>query len=144
MKRANGDIIVELETEDEAKELVSTWNTSLFGGSKCRSTKKRQADSVVLKDVPLPEDISETGMNEEDLHKAIRLKYPNAHIERFKKDGRPMHVVKITPENQEQAEELLKAGFAIGNLWVRAQKAINKPRVIQCYNCLQLGHISKV
>ena len=144
MKRANGDIIVELETETEAKELVSTWDTSLFGGSKCRSTKKRQADSVVLKDVPLPEDISETGMNEEGLHEAIRSKYPNAHIERFKKDGRPMHVIKITPENQVQTEELLTAGFAIGNLWVRAEKAINKPRVIQCYNCLQLGHIAKI
>ena len=144
MKRANGDIIVELETEVEAKELVSTWDTSLFGGSNCRSTKKRQADSVVLKDVPLPEDISETGMSEDDLNRAISLKYPNAKIERFKKDGKPMHIVKITPETQDQTEELLQAGFAIGNLWVRAEKAINKPRVIQCYNCLQLGHIAKV
>ena len=66
MKRANGDIMVEFETD--AEELVSTWDTSLYGGSNCRSSKKRKVDSVVLKHIHLREDISESEVNEEDLH----------------------------------------------------------------------------
>ena len=104
----------------------------------------RRVDSVVLKDVPFPDDISETGINECELHNAIKTKYPNAKTERFKKDGKPMHIVKITPEDQNQAEEFLQTGFNIGNLGVRVEKALNKPRVIQCFKCFQMGHIATV
>ena len=67
MKRANGNIIIETEDKDSAIKMKDNWNDALFGGSSCRLTKKRMNKEVVLKDVPLPEQMARTGVPEEDL-----------------------------------------------------------------------------
>ena len=144
MKRANGNIIIETENKEAANKMKENWPENLFGGSSCRLTKKKIRNEVILKDVPLPTQIERTGVSEDDLTATIQEKYPKSKVQRFKRrDGTPMHMVKVITETVEEAEDLVKNGFLIGCLWVQAEyiKA-NRNRVIQCYKCLRLGHIA--
>ena len=144
MKRANGNIIIETENKEIAKNMKDNWSEDLFGGSQCRLTKKRLNNSVILKDVPLPSGIERTGINESQLKEILLNKYPGSRVERFKRqDGTPMHLVKVTTETEEQSENLLQNGIVIGSLWVQAEKMKrSQPKIIQCYKCLRLGYIS--
>lgn len=144
MKRANGNIIVETESKEAAENMINRWHGDLFGGSQCRSTRKRSHNTVVLKDVPLPLDIEKTGITETELSVCIQQKFPGAKVQRFKRqDGTPMHLVKVDTETEQQAAELLQNGINLGSLWVQAEDLKPRsPKIVQCYKCLRLGHIS--
>ena len=144
MKRANGNIIIETEDKESANRVKNNWNDTLFGGSSCRLTKKRVNNEIVMKDVPLLGQMPRTGIAEDEMLHCIQEKYPRANIQRFKRrDGSPMHIVKVITETEEQAQDMVTNGFILGCLWIQVENL--KPRnnqIIQCYKCLRLGHIS--
>ena len=59
-----------------------------------------------------------------------------------RQDNTPLKLLKITLENEEQVEEVLKSGVCIGNLWIQPEIKYRSPKVVQCFKCLTFGHIS--
>ena len=136
---------MELESSEKAKEISENWNAHLFGGSSCRLTKKYQESSVILKDFPLPRQLSYLGLEEGDLDDYFKSRYSGCSVERFiRKDQTPMKIVKLTfPEKQHFDKIIEDGGIFVEHLWVNAEVSRPpKPRVIQCFNCCQMGHVA--
>ena len=76
MKTADGRIIVETENENTAKKIIQNWLENLFGGSECRETKAKRPLNLILKVVPLPDLVQDTGVDEKDLQEEISKQVP--------------------------------------------------------------------
>ena len=119
MKTSDGRIIVETDSKATAEEITTNWNTDMFGGSQCRLTRKPSNLVLIAKGLPLPNDISATGIEEENLQAELNCKFDGCVVQRihnFKKQ--PLNLLKIIMQNGEQAKKALTEGVCIGNLWL--------------------------
>ena len=57
-------------------------------------------------------------------------------------DNTPLKLLKITLENDEQAQGALTSVVCIGNLWIQPEIEHRPPKVVQSFKCLKFGHIS--
>ena len=143
MKTSDGRIIVETDSKATAEEITTNWNTDMFGGSQCRLTRKPTNLVLIAKGLPLPNDISANGIEEENLQAELNSKFDDCVVQRihnFKKQ--PLNLLKIIMQNEEQVNKALTEGVCIGNLWLQVELEQRPPRDIQCYKCLKFGHIS--
>ena len=85
MKTADGRIIVETENENTAEEIIQNWPENLFGGSECRETKAKRPLNLILKGVPLPDHVQDTGVDEKDLQEEISKQIPEGIVTRVKR-----------------------------------------------------------
>ena len=100
MKTADGRKIVETENENTAEEIIQNWPENLFGGSECRETKAKKPLNLILKGVPLPSHVQDTGVDENDLQEKISKQIPGSIVTRVKRqDNTPWKLLKLTLEN---------------------------------------------
>ena len=143
MKTADGRVIVETENHNIADNIVRNWPKDLFGGSECRPPAKKKSLTLLLKGVPLPDHIPDTGVQEDKIQEELSKTFPDCEVHRVKRpDNSPLRMLKLTLENEEDAQRALTDGVCIGNLWIRPEIETRTPKVIQCYRCLKFGHIA--
>ena len=79
---------------------------------------------------------------EDNIRQELANTFPDCEVHRVKRPGNsPLRMVKLTLENEEDAEPALADGVCIGNLWIRPESETNAPKVIRCYGCVKCGHI---
>ena len=80
MHRPSGQRVVDVEDKTKAKEIVTKWQSDLFGGSQCRHTKKPQTNTIILKNTPLTHQMHHSGIPEDQLKNYVANLYPGQKI----------------------------------------------------------------
>lgn len=137
-------LMVQLSTEEMAKEIKEKWSADAFGGSTCRSPMKKNSQEQVVgiaKGVPLDVD-------DEQIKDDILKVYPNSEINRLKKGEakKPLRTMKIIFANEKALQQATKNGILLEccSIRVRVEKFVYRRTITQCYNCYRFGHMAKV
>ena len=131
MKTADGRVIVETENHNIADKIVRNWPNDLFGGSESRPTAKKKSLKLLLKGVPLPYQISDTGVRKDNIQKELANTSTDCDVYRVKRpNNSPLRMLKLTLEKEENGQRALADSVCIGNLWIRPEIEARASKVI--------------
>ena len=143
-KRAiNGFILVEVDTAENAKKVVTSWDGSKF--FKCGSESSDNTYAQILEDArakSIIEDVDKE-LTDEFLTKELEKTFPNASAKRFKNKYGPTHVVLLTFASKADQEKASKDKILIGNAIFRTKPYETRKRLTQCYQCFSFNHIAR-
>ena len=131
MKTADGGVIVETNNHNIADKIERNWPRDLFGGSESRPTAKKKSLKLLLKGVPLPAHISDTGVREDNIQKELANTFNDGDVYRVKRpNNSPLRMLKLTLENEENGQRALADSVCIGNLCIRPEIEARASKVI--------------
>ena len=64
-------------------------------------------------------------------------------ITKFAKNSVPMPIVLVEYGDKTDYDAALQDGVSIGNMFFYPEKYVEKKKVVRCFKCQKLGHISK-
>jgi len=141
-RKSNGIVNMYFNNKDDVEMMEKKWSDKFSGSSvislKNLKLKENSNNELILRDAAL---------NITDSHILLELQatYPSVDkVERFRKNGKEMPIVKVILKSEEECKKLLCNGFVLNNLFMPAEKIIQLKRPVRCFNCFRLGHQSSV
>ena len=139
-------MLIELESEKEAKYIVENWDPSCFScdnGSNNKTTATLLANKnlrCVVSDVD--PDLSDDEVLD-DINASLSS---TGHIDirRFVRNGRKLYTVMATFDDRKIYEDALNKGqILVGQSYCPITKYKPKPYVVQCFKCHKYDHTAK-
>ena len=132
-------LIVQFQRESSAEKLLQQWSADKEGCKIRQPKAHKQNLEAIARGVP-------KDMSEETLLEIAKEEFPSCHkVIRFMKNQKPIPLVKFLFTASDDFDKATQGGLYVKEYCLKLQieKAIQKPRVPQCYNCLGFGHVSK-
>ena len=134
---AGGSFKVELDNEEEVKQVSSNWRNDTFGGNQGVASPTDMQTSGLIKHVYM--DQSET-----DIEAELKSKYPCIpKTEFFKRNGSFSGTIKVIFKTRNDLVHVMEDRIKIFNQRYLIEKFKPHPRVIKCNCCQSFGHIAR-
>lgn len=134
---AGGSFKVELDKEEEVKEVTSQWKTESFGGNMGVASPSEMQTSGIIKHIYLEH-------TEEELIAELQSKYSSiTKVELFKKNGTFTGTVKVIFKTSQDLQDAMTDRIKIFNQRYIMEDYRPLPRVIKCNRCQNFGHIAR-
>ena len=141
-KRAiNGFILVEVDTVENAKRVVSAWDGSKF----FKTVEGQDTFAHILEDArakAILEDVDKE-LTDDFITQETQKLFPNASAKRFKNKFGPTHVVLLTFASKTDLEKASQERLLIGDTIYRTKPYEVKRKLTQCYKCFSFNHIAR-
>ncbi|KAL5272776.1 hypothetical protein ACHWQZ_G000821 [Mnemiopsis leidyi] len=137
-----GTLLIELQTEEEAKAIVKQWNSECFSDNAEGTVNKTHA--TLLKDKNCKGIMYDIDHEHSEDFIANEVKKSNLKmdvtIRRFMKGSKKMSTVMITFGCKEDLDQALKYGVKVGNSPEDVHLYKPTPKVVQCFKCFKFDH----
>ena len=136
---AGGSILIELDDNKSAQEVLKNWNEEYFGGNKGIYYAGMQNVYGIIKFV---DDI----LTQEDIQHEVSAQYTGVSTDLFRRgpDKTFTGIVKLRFSSKEQLELAIKNKIKIGQQLHYVEEFVQKPKVITCNRCQKFDHISRL
>lgn len=85
----------------------------------------------------------DTSLTIEEVKEELKNTYSSvSEVERFSKEGNTLPLIKITVEDENERNEILKNGLKMFYMKYKCKQEVGKPEPIRCYKCQKFGHIA--
>ena len=145
-----GSILIQLESEAKAREVISNWKPHYFTKSTPEDIGKerRKGTSVILLEDKNAKGIVfnvDRDYNDEFMTSELQTKYPGCTAKRFvNREGQKLHTVIITFATKRDLDQAINNRIIMNYTPFDIRKFIPRPSVVQCYNCYKFNHISTI
>jgi len=138
-KTRYGNIILQLNSEDDIKQVLSGWQSHYFKDAKAkmgteifRMTDQHLTKYVgIIKHVPINIDMSSisNGLENANLN--------STHVTRL---GKSSNSVKVIFKSHEDLTQAISKGFGLEHLWLEVAQFKFTKKPMQCHGCKRFGH----
>ena len=141
-KRAiNGFILIEVDSSENARKVVQSWDGSKFfhsgiGSNTYAHLLEDARAKAIIEDV-------DKDLSDEFLTQELQKMFPKASAKRLKNKFGPTHVVLLVFSSKAEMEKASSERITIGNTIYRTRPYEIKKRLIQCYQCFSFNHIAR-
>ena len=103
--------------------MKNNWPKNVFGDSECRETVKQKTTDSIVKGVPLPQFMDNTGNEDSQIQEELCKTYPQGTVTRPKRGvNTPKKVLEISCATEHQANQALKTGIYLRKFWIQSEK----------------------
>ena len=135
---ANGSIKLEFDSNEIREEVITKWDSNIFGGNGGIRKSTINLSIGIIKGINTEE-------NTDDIIEDIQKAYPDTTVDLFKKNHKFTGTVKlIFKDHQSYMKAVNDRGIRICGIKYLLEEYISRPRVIRCYRCQTYGHISNM
>lgn len=141
-KSMNGFVLIELDTYENAKQVVEKWEGSKFFNTSM--DKHNPTEVNLLEDVRAKAVIEDVDKDFTDVEITANLQeqFPLAKARRFINKHGPTHCVLLTFKSKEDLEKACNSRVLISDIPFRLRPYETRKIVVQCYNCYGFRHIA--
>lgn len=138
----NGFILVEVDTAENAQEVVDNWKGTYFADGNSKGMKITTA--VLLQDARAKAVIRdvEKNLTDQEMTDALQEDYPGAAAKRLSNKNGLTYSVLISFKSKADLMRAQLNHVFIYNMCFRTQDYNSRPRIIQCFSCNRFGHIA--
>ena len=122
--------------------MKNNWNKDLYGGNKGVVTTNDNPPAGIVKNVAKP--TRNNGQTEEKIIDEIKVVYPNANVDLFKRNDKFTGTIKIEFSSEEEYEKARFDRVRIFQQRYIMDRYIYKPRVIICKYCQMFNHVARI
>ena len=137
----NGYILIEVDTVENAQEVVTKWDGKKFFVHNGPNAKDTSA--IILEDArakAVMEDVDKDILDEE-ITEQLRKDFKGASARRFINRNGPTFSVLVTFSSKAELERAQRDHVYVNNMHFHLRPYTSRPRIIQCFNCNRFGHI---
>ena len=116
--------------------ILTAWDNNLFGGNDGIVKHQPKHTAGILKHVE--------NLPEKDIDNAIKQEYPEARVELFKKRERFTGTVKVILKDEDTLKRAIQNKIKINSQIYPVEVFNQKPKVIKCHRCQDLGHVIRL
>ena len=142
----NGFILIEVDTVENAKNDVSTWDPEKHFSFKDKDGNARKTSAVLLEDARAKGVIADVDkeLTDEEMTKDLQVTYSKATAKRFRNKIGPTYSVLLTFNSNEDLEHGIANNVTVCDIPFRVRVYESKKRVLQCYKCNGFKHVASV
>ena len=137
-----GTLTYQFSTEKEAKEVMSKWKSTNFGGDTKAVQPMSEKVYGVLKDTPLTWTNTEAGKIIEDAYGKDSVD----HCRRIKINNKDTHVIMVKFKENKHLARAVKEGLKVGKEKLNFEESYGKQKtIVRCFRCQEFGkHVARL